>query len=295
MIQAAQKRLLDVRKTWKQQAYSKIIGQADHAVEQISETTTPEDLDQLFANGMKMAVSDVDALYDGVQGDLQEIVTEAQNKLDEIGASPLAKAVDKLESEKGKKVDVDFTGTRPDEYELAAKLGKAAAKPIKEGLEIASQNAETLRNIVYTVGKKLGKKFRPWEAVKKGQKLAEYAGKAGKVMPYLAAALDLYIEYRQEKVKEEKARYLANLRMSLRNAFADQAKVEAEALEAGIIRVAQGPFADALERMDAESEEISSTEATKATLSTAIVALRGRCTGLRSLMLGGVEHEIIEG
>ena len=54
--------------------------------------------------------------------------------------------------------------------------------------------------------------------------MASVAGKAGKVVPVVAAALDFYLQYREEQVKEEKAKYLASMRMALRNAFSDQAK-----------------------------------------------------------------------
>ena len=59
------------------------------------------------------------------------------------------------------------------------------------------------------------------------------------------------MQCREEKVKEEKARYFAQLRQSLRNAFAEQAKLEAEMFGAGIVSVSKGPVADTLAGLDA--------------------------------------------
>lgn len=288
VLQGLQRRLLDIRKTWKQQAYSTILSQAEHAVGQIDDLSSGDDLDGLLATGMKQAIAEIENLHDSIKIDIDEALDDAERKLDEIGDSPLAKDVDRAYTERAELIGVDFHNSSPGGNGIAAKLGKVAATPLKEGLEAAAKNAEGLRDLVYNVGKAVGKKFRPWEAVKSGEKLARLAGKAGKAVPYLAAALDLYLQYREEKVKEEKAKYLASMRIALRNAFADQAKVEAEALEAGIVRVSEGPVAAALSEIDSHALAITEAAADKATLSKEIGSLRARCTRLRTHLMTGV-------
>jgi hypothetical protein len=125
--------------------------------------------------------------------------------------------------------------------------------------------------------------------VKAGENLAKVAGGLGKAVPFLAAALDFYLQYREEKAKEEKAKNLANMRIALRNAFADQAKLVAEALEAGVAKVSQGPVAEALAALDQESADIAGAESQRATLADQLGSLRGRCTRLRTRILGGVQ------
>jgi len=288
VLQGLQRRLLDIRKTWKQHAYSTILGQAEHAVGQIDDLSSGDDLDGLLATGMKQAIAEIENLHDSIKIDIDEALDDAERKLDEIGDSPLAKDIDRAHTERAELIGVDFHNSSPGGNGIAAKLGKVAATPLKEGLEAAAKNAEGLRDLVYNVGKAVGKKFRPWEAVKSGEKLARLAGKAGKAVPYLAAALDLYLQYREEKVKEENAKYLAGMRIALRNAFADQAKVEAEALEAGIVRVSEGPVSAALSEIDSHALAITEAAADKATLFKEIGSLRARCTRLRTHLMTGV-------
>lgn len=289
VLQGLQRQLLEIRKTWKQQTYSTVLGQTESSVEQIDQFTSSDDLERLFALGMKQAIAEIEHLHDGVKTDIDEALDGAQRKLDEIGESPLAKDVERAKTERSATVKVGFDDLRPGESAVVGKIGKAAAKPLKDGLDAAAKNAEGLSKIIYSVGKAVGKKFRPWEAVKSGEKLASMAGKAGKAVPFLAAALDFYLQYREEKVKEEKAKYLANLRLALRNAFAEQAKVEAEALEAAIVKVSQGPVASALDCLDASASEASEQDSAKKTRAMEIASLRGRCTRLRNQIMSGVE------
>ena len=291
VLQGLQKRLLEIRKGWKQQAYSTVIRQSEFAVNQIGEFTTSADLQGLFESGMNQAVVDLDQLHDGIRGDIDEAISEAQGKLDEIGASPLAQELERAETARGELLGVGFEGARPDEHNIAGKLGQAATKPLKEGLDAAARNPEAIRDAVYKVGKILGKKFRPWEAVKTGQTIANAAGAVAKALPFLAATLDLYMQYREEKAKEEKVRFFAQLRQSLRNTFAEQAKLEAEMLETGIVNVSKGPVADALAALDASAAEVAAANSSKSAMALEVSALREGCTVLRTCILSGVSQE----
>jgi len=293
ILQDLQRQLLNIRKTWKQNAYSSVLNLTEPAVQQIGKLTKGDDLEPLFQTAMKQAVAEIDGLHDSVTVEIEATLDHAHRKLDEIGDSRLALEFN-ADSERAAYVGVSFKGKRPDGSEIAAKLGKAAAKPLQEGLGLASRNANEIRNLVYSAGKVLGKKFRPWEAVKSGQKLAKVAGKAGKALPALTFALDLYLQYREEKIKEEKAIYLANLRQALRNAFADQAKVEAENLEAAIVKVSQGPVASALAALDADAAALADAHSGKEALAREISSVLERCTRLRNCMFGGVEHVFSE-
>ncbi len=290
VLQQLQTRLLELRKTWKQQAYSTVLNRANTAVDQTGELTTDEDLESLFQLGMKQAAGELDSLHDTVAMDVSAALDDARAKLDEIGESPLAKEVE-TSGERGATVEVKFDGQRPGGGKFAAKLGKTASKPLQEGLELAAQNAKGIQEIVYKVGKAMGKKFRPWEVVKTGEKLAKIAGKVGKVVPYLTAALDFYLQYREEKAEDEKAKYLAEMRISLRNAFADQAKLEANSLEAGIVAVSGGPVAKALAELDAETAAVAATNSRMEQTAIKIAFQRERCTRLRNAIMRGVEAE----
>ena len=291
VLNRLQRRLLEIRKTWKQQAYSTVMGQANGAVEQIGEVTNGDELDLLFQVGLKAAAAEIDALYDGIEVELREAIDQAMAEFDEIGDSPLGQDVRNIEASRADRVSVKFGEDRPSGNGAAPRFFKAAGKPMQEGLEAAAKNAKGLRDIYYKVGKTFGKKFRPWEAVKGGEKMAKLAGKAGKAMPFLAAALDFYVQYREEKAKEDKARYLANLRLTLRNAFADQASVEASAMETAVLRVYRGPIVESLAALDEEASRVDAGSRGRAESIQEISRLQGSITRLRDQIYSGPEPE----
>lgn len=252
-----QLRLAEIRKAGKQQAYSTVVSQANDSVEQLSELSKPEDLETLFEAGLKKADGEIVQLYESLEIDLREALDQASDELDEIGNSPLGKQVAMFETVRADKISISFNDSRPDDSNLTSKISKSAAKQIQETLNAAAKNAKGMRDVYYKVGKALGKKFRPWEAIKAGEKIAKVAGKFGKAVPFIAAALDFYTQYREEKVKEEKERFLANLRMALRGAFVDQARVEADALEKTVVEISRGPVQESLERLESEEDQIA--------------------------------------
>lgn len=287
VLQELQKQLHDVRKTWKQQAYSTTLRQAELVVEQIHEATADTDLDPLFQLGMKQISSDIERLRDGVGQDLRELLNDAQNKFDEIGQSPLARDVEH-NVKATKKVKVDFQGSAFTGSAFVAELGSRLAGPLKEALEAGAKNAGGLRDLTYGVGKTLGKTFRPWEAVKAGDTLAKTAGKVADVIPYVAVVLSIYQQHCEEKTKEAKERSLAQMRVAVRNAFADQARIEADALEDAIAQVMDGPIASALTKVDGDASEIAASREEKTERGREIVVLGERCTQLRTRIMNGV-------
>lgn len=280
-IQRLQRRLHDIRKTWKQQAYSAVMAQANDAVKQLSEISQEDHLEELFNAGLKQAESEIDQLYDSIEGELQEALDKAKAELDEIGGSPLGQFVARIQTERAEKVGIDFSTSRPGGANYGPKIAKAVSKPLQEGLDAAAKNAKGLRDVVYKVVKACGGKFRPHGPTKAGEALAKAAGKAGKAVPFFAAALDFYIQYREEKAKEEKERYFAKLRLALRAAFADQAAVEAKVFEAVVLDVSRGSVTESLDGLDKRAEEIVAGGEERTSLQSEIGRLKSRCSALR--------------
>ena len=282
-----QGRFGEIKKVWKQQAYSTIIAQANDAAKQVSELSQPEDLEALFVAGLEKADGELISLYDGLETALHEAFRQASADLNEIGDSPLGAQCATLEKERGGRVSVNVPDSRPSGLNFPEKLKKPIINALQEGLSSASKNAKGLRDVYYKVGKALGKKFRPWEAVKAGEKIAKYAGKLGKAVPLIAVALDFYTQYKEERIKEEKERYLLNLRGALRGAFADQARVEAEVIEKVAMEVSRGPVQTALNTLEAEEKQIGSESKLNELLSEKNSEIRKACTALRDEIYGG--------
>jgi hypothetical protein len=189
-------------------------------------------------------------------------------------------------------VGVKFDGESSSGNEIAAKFGKAVSKPLQEALELAAQNAKGIHIVVYKIGKSLGKKFKPHQAKNMGKTIAKISGKLGKAIPYLAAALEFCIQIKEEKNKDKKEKHLANMRQALRNAFVDQAKLEANCLGDGIDTVSQGPVAKALKQLDETTAEVGLKSLQMEESAMKIASLMGRCTSLRNAIMGGVDAEL---
>lgn len=287
VLQKLQHRFAEIRKTWKQQAYSTVVAQANNSVEQLSELSKPEDLEMLFESELKKADGEIVSLYEGLEIDVREALDQASAELDEIGNSPIGKQVAMFETERADKISINFNNSRPNDRNLASKISKSTTKPLQETLEAAAKNAKKMRDVYYKVGKALGKKFRPWEAIKAGEKIAKVAGKLGKAVPFIAAAFDFYTQYREEKVEEEKERYLASLRMALRGAFVDQARVEADALEKTVIEISRGPVQESLGKLESEEDQIAQKSKTNQSLLFQISKIRKSCFELRDEIYSG--------
>lgn len=208
------------------------------------------------ANESRSDLTHIDQLHDGLEGDLSDALADARRELDDIGESPLAQDVGQLAADRAGKAGVDSAVSRPRDTALLKRLSKAAAKPLEKGLQGLAKNPKGIKDAVHKASKPIDDKFRPCEAVKAGEKLAKFAGKAGKAVPFLAAALDLYFQCREENLKEDRARYLAGLRVFLRNAFAEQAKLESNALAGAVVSISDGPVAAALRELDASARDI---------------------------------------
>lgn len=288
VLESLQRSLREIRRTWKQDAYSKVMSHADKAVQQVVETSTGEDLERLFEVTMALAIADVERAHDSVGDAISEALNGARERFEEIGRSPLAEAVARADAFPADRVSVGFDQSRAGGTAYGGRLGKMAMNPIKQGLDAASKNAKGLGQLVYKVGKSLGKKFRPYGAVNAGKSLASAAAKAGKAVPFITAALDLYIQVREEAAKDAQARHFAGMRLALRNAFAEQARLEANVLEASIDSVSEGPVADALASLNAETCHIAAENERATALSRDIGAVMQRCTRLRTLLVSGV-------
>jgi hypothetical protein len=158
---------------------------------------------------------------------------------------------------------------------------------LESALKTASENAKNIRDIYYKVGKALGTKFKPWQATKAGGKIAKILGKFGKAVPVFTFLLDVYLQYCEEKSKEEKRRYLANLRMALRGAFIEQGRAEAEALEKTVVEVSRGPIQEAIKELNLQENQIVANTEKTAAFQAEIAKIRHACTQIRDEIYSG--------
>ncbi len=180
----------------------------------------------------------------------------------------------------GRHIDID---TCP------AKSGTAAVKlmrnmvPALQGtLKQAAKDAKGMRQLVYNMGKSMGKTFRPWEATKAGSALAKHAGRLAKVLPFVDVAVDALINYRDEKAQDERQRHLATIRLAVRRAFSEHAAVEGAALAAAIDRFSDEAVGPSVAKIDERKGMIARSRQENAAISQQISDLKSRCSTLRT-------------
>lgn len=274
--------LTEARKLAKKKAYSAVLSQADSAVAEVTTATTGEDLASLFESGLASASADVEAARDGLSADMMGAFAEAQQKLSELGESPLAHEVTRIEAKKAGKVEVEEVKKKGGDDPSAMKFVKSGFPQIEKALKGLASDRSFLKETYYKVGKALGHKFRPWEALKGAGKLAKLAGGLGKAVPFLAFAADAYIGYREEKANDERERHLANMRIALRKSFIDQARVEAETLEKAGAELVTGPLAKAIHSLDEQAAAIAAAGTTRKDVAERLARLKSDCVSLRS-------------
>lgn len=171
------------------------------------------------------------------------VLYEVEKRLDELEQSPLALAVDvdltRMDTERVR-VDVEAL---PSNRSRIARGAKGLIEGAKEPLAKAAENADKFHDVIYNTGKGPGVKFRPWQAVKVGEQAARVAKGLAKAVPFLAAALDFYANYRGEKEEEGRQQHLAKVRLALRRAFFSQVDNEAR-----VFRKASREFLSLLSR-----------------------------------------------
>jgi tRNA U34 5-carboxymethylaminomethyl modifying GTPase MnmE/TrmE len=268
IINDLNKELLEIRGTWKKKVFSVVMNQAEPKVQQIVDTMTDEDFQALFENGLAEADGEISSIYDGLSAEIIGAYNKAKIDLDELGKSKLSEDVNSIQRKKEKQVCLE-KGLEP------PKAKTLLAKGSKSLLDVIKQNPQKVKDVVYKVGKALKIKFRPWGATK-------IAGKLSKALPFLSFALDSYLNYREEKVKEEREKHLANSRIALRNAFAGQAKNISNYIEHAIDNEYLSQVNQTIQKLDDEANDVTCRYGARRELADTINQLKLRCGELRN-------------
>lgn len=139
------------------------------------------------------------------------------------------------------------------------------------GIQAAAGSAG--HNVVYTVGKAFGKKFKPWEAVKTANTIGKFAKFGGVAISIGLEAYGLIAEERAA-AKEERAR--AERRRSIAQGVLGQADtIVIDALGA-VSSDLHNSFSPAIQKVDTMAQEIERTRATRSDLLGRLVGLRYR-------------------
>lgn len=160
--------------------------------------------------------SDVERVVEDTGREFKELVErlsrDIADRLEELEKSPAARKV--LE---GFAVDI----SRPDLPEERGGISKKVRDPLlksaRSGAARLAKNGKQAGEVVAKIYKFFGGKFKPWGIKKLGTAL----GKAGNALGPLLVGLELYLNYREEKAREEAEHAMRRARADVRMQFDD--------------------------------------------------------------------------
>ena len=152
---------------------------------------------------------------------------------------------------------------------------------LNEGLGSVLDNiSENPKSVVKLVGR--FKKFGPWGKIKLGQKVSKGTIKASKALGPLAAAIDFYVEYRDEKNRDEKERQLAKIRLSMQREFQNMADWHVEELRKELDSIRKDTIHKMLHQLEEQAAKIAADEAKEKGVADLASEFIGRSRSLRN-------------
>jgi GTPase SAR1 family protein len=223
----------------------------ERCVRAVKDDATKTELEQTVHVGLDKLDGDLEALQDKLCGRIRTALDEATAELEELGRTPLGAAVDADERLRAEREALTVDMRKVGDSRMLKKAADAIGKPLRDGLKKLADDPELLRDGIYKLGKAVGKKFKPWEAVRAGEKLAVFAERLGQAAPFVAVAVDAYFSYRAEVAEDERRAQLARARTAVHRTFSDHAERQAEALRAWTKQIRE----DSVGRAIAEAEQ----------------------------------------
>ncbi|MCP9932689.1 50S ribosome-binding GTPase [Cyanobium sp. Candia 9D4] len=224
--------------------------------------------------------------FDDLNGILQEAYEQLQTKLDDFAREPfVAEYFASVEAGTAGSVPkpAEAAGTKSNPINDIAKdlLGRGAEKFSLPGgiLSSSSQVAGTTgHQLVYTVGKFLGKDFRPWEAVNIAKGLGQVVG----ILSIALAAYSVYDHVNEESKAEERQRQADNQLSEARSQIRKLAEAMAAQLQDTYQQEYDLPVIGViLERLNAARDEVLALETSNKEL---VEALSGYRTELKGCL-----------
>ncbi|MEX2409976.1 MAG: GTPase [Candidatus Paceibacterota bacterium] len=190
-----------------------------------------EDSEEDFINGeIENARIEVqkssDKLINDIEISIESIINELNFELSELANSEFAKKLnEKLNKKFNKSKKHNYDGFKKT-GSVASKLGSFLANNSfnqKEGVEgllkLTNFSGSGTHTAVLKIGKLVGHKFKPWEAVK----WARVIGNAGKVLSVVGSVVSIVLEFKQDEDEKKMAESLREARISIRKGFLDVA------------------------------------------------------------------------
>lgn len=163
-------------------------------------------------------------------------------------------------------------------FENAGKkvLQNAYKKGTAGGLKLTNFSGSKVHDLVIKVGGKLGKKFKPWEAVKLTRQIAVGA----QALSVFGVALNIYSQAKEDADEEKRRLAYQNARRFIRSAFNEEAYNLEDYFRQYIETNASAPLDLAISEMDSSIQEIRDTRQDRSLSCKNLEKLKRECNKL---------------
>ena len=217
--------------------------------------------DEGFGQKVKDSERVIQELYEeitkGINSEYKTAIDRLELDLDQIGNSETYKNVEKMNFEaptRSSKSYSTYNVISKNAIKGANTVGKMSQGAKYSGgfLKSASASGSNTHNIVKIVGKQIGFKFKPWQAVN----IAKNIGNVAKVAGPLVGVASLYLDYKDDQKEQENDRELLGIQNDVRNSYIEIGEDMYRELQSGTDEVNKNVFDSVITEIKNERENI---------------------------------------
>lgn len=193
----------------------------------------------------------------GIDSEYQTALNRLELDLEQIGNSETYKNVEKIDFKSPEQSSKNYSTSSmrsKNISKIANTVGKMSQGAKYSGglLKSASASGSNTNNLVKVIGKQIGFKFKPWQAVN----IAKNIGNVAKVAGPLVGVTSLYIDYKDDQREQENDRKLLAIQNDVRNSYIEIGEDMYRELQSNTDEVNQNFFDNVIVEIKKESENI---------------------------------------
>ena len=254
IVSEADRQLTSHENEWVTELRRIVLSRTTETLNLVADAKTGDELEEQFQTAVQAIGPEIDTHFVNIVNALQEWARDLQDKIEELDTSEFGKKIRMLRAETRKHDKLEDPLTQGFDFL------KASRKILGEGLgSVLDKTSKNPKPLIELIGR--SRKFSPWGKIKLGRKVAKTAGKAGKALGPLIVAIDVYLEYRDERNRDKKERQLAKIRLSMQREFQNMANWYAEELCKELDSIRKDTIHKILHQLEEQAAKIAAAEA----------------------------------
>ena len=258
-VHDADRELTTLEMQWTTELRSIVLSRTTQTLDEVSNAKTREELEELFQSVVQAIEPEIDTHFVNITNGLQDWVRDFQEKIEELDMSELGKKIRDLKAPTGASSEFDDPLTRGFDFVAAGRtiLGQGIGPLLEE----ASKDPKNIKKVVEACKKMFDIKFNPWGKTKLINRLTKGARTGNKALGPIMAAVDFYLEYRNEKARDAQERHLAKTRLSMQRQFLNMAEAYVKVLRNHLSEIRMRTTDKMLNQLDEQAAAIITTGA----------------------------------